>query len=113
MILDFESSDVRCAATLLRPADVGGRTPCVVMGHGFTGTRDQLLPYAEALAAAGLAVLTFDYRHFGDSDGSPVRSSTSRSSWTTGERRSAWPARWRASTLGESRCGAARCPAGT
>lgn len=71
MNLDFESDGTRCAATLFPPADVGERTPCVVMAHGFTGTRDQLVPYAETFAAAGLTVLTFDYRHFGDSDGEP------------------------------------------
>ena len=46
--------------------------PCVVMAHGFGGTRDcGLLPYAEGFAAAGLDVLLFDYRGFGDSSGSP------------------------------------------
>lgn len=41
------------------------------MAHGFTGTRDQLAPYAERFASAGLTVLAFDYRHFGDSEGEP------------------------------------------
>jgi fermentation-respiration switch protein FrsA (DUF1100 family) len=41
------------------------------MAHGFTGTKDQLAQYAERFAASGLAVLTFDYRGFGESDGSP------------------------------------------
>jgi alpha-beta hydrolase superfamily lysophospholipase len=42
------------------------------MAHGFGGTRDcGLLPYAEGFAAAGLDVLLFDYRGFGDSSGSP------------------------------------------
>lgn len=41
------------------------------MAHGFTGTRDQLTVYAEEFVRAGLAVLTFDYRHFGESEGSP------------------------------------------
>jgi fermentation-respiration switch protein FrsA (DUF1100 family) len=46
--------------------------PCVVMAHGFGGTRDTgLLPYAEGFAAAGLDVLLFDYRGFGDSGGTP------------------------------------------
>ena len=40
------------------------------MAHGFGGTRDTgLLGYAEGFAAAGLDVLLFDYRGFGDSDG--------------------------------------------
>ena len=41
------------------------------MAHGFTGTRDQLAARAARFAAAGFAVLTFDYRHFGDSAGEP------------------------------------------
>src|SRR4051812_50145561 len=46
--------------------------PVVVMAHGLAGTMDSgLQPFAEALAAAGLDVLTFDYRGFGASAGSP------------------------------------------
>jgi pimeloyl-ACP methyl ester carboxylesterase len=41
------------------------------MGHGFSGTQDQLESYARQFAEAGLAVLTFDYRHFGRSEGEP------------------------------------------
>jgi uncharacterized protein len=44
--------------------------PCVVMAHGFAGTRDSgLRPYAEAFAEGGLDVLLFDFRGFGASDG--------------------------------------------
>ncbi len=46
--------------------------PCVVMAHGFGGTVDAgLLPFARGLAAAGLEVIAFDYRHFGRSGGEP------------------------------------------
>ena len=46
--------------------------PVVVMAHGLAGTKDSgLAPYAEALAAAGLDVVAFDYRGFGTSEGSP------------------------------------------
>lgn len=42
------------------------------MAHGIAGTRDSgLLPFAEAFAEAGLDVLLFDYRCFGDSTGEP------------------------------------------
>jgi fermentation-respiration switch protein FrsA (DUF1100 family) len=42
------------------------------MAHGFSATRDLRLPaYAERFQAAGLGVLVFDYRHFGDSGGQP------------------------------------------
>lgn len=66
----FDSGGTQCTARLYLPADEGLR-PCVVMGHGFTGTQDQLTAYAQAFVEHGLAVLTFDYRHFGDSGGKP------------------------------------------
>ena len=51
---------------------VDGELPCVVMGHGGSGTKRLGLPkYAEKFTAAGLAVLAFDYRHFGSSGGEP------------------------------------------
>lgn len=68
---DFSSHGVRCAAWLYRPSDPGPHA-CVVMAHGFSATReDGLVAYAESFAAAGLAVLVFDYRFFGASDGEP------------------------------------------
>ncbi len=71
--LRFDSWGERCAAWLYHPAsDRGEPAPCVVMAHGFSGTReDGLAPFAERFAAAGLAVLVFDYRGFGDSEGEP------------------------------------------
>ncbi len=46
--------------------------PCIVMSHGFGGTKDCLLErYALRFNQAGFAVLTFDYRHFGESEGEP------------------------------------------
>jgi fermentation-respiration switch protein FrsA (DUF1100 family) len=46
--------------------------PCVVMAHGFGGTRDSgLRPFAERFAAAGLDALVFDYRTLGASTGEP------------------------------------------
>jgi len=45
--------------------------PAVVMSCGFHGVAADLHPYAQDLADAGLVVLLFDQRGFGDSDGSP------------------------------------------
>lgn len=61
------------AAYFYRPdAPAGEKVPCVVMAHGFTGTRDDGLPgYAEAFQQAGYAVVVFDYRYFGASTGEP------------------------------------------
>lgn len=74
--LTFTSAGTTCAATHLvarGTAFAGSRgRPCVVMAHGFGGTRDTgLLGYASGLADAGLHVLLFDYRGFGGSAGAP------------------------------------------
>ncbi|MGI8748940.1 MAG: alpha/beta hydrolase [Thermoleophilaceae bacterium] len=67
----FESDGEECAAWLYLPENDGPH-PCVVMAHGFSAVREQRLDaYAERFAAAGLAVLVFDYRHFGSSAGEP------------------------------------------
>ena len=69
--LTFDSGGVHCAAYLYRPT-AAGEVACVVMAHGFAATRDDGLPaYAQRFAEAGLAVLLFDYRHFGASGGEP------------------------------------------
>ncbi len=74
--LYFYSHGVRCAAWHLPAATdaLAGESgrPCVVMAHGFSGTKDTaLLSFAEPFAAAGLDVLVFDYRGFGESEGVP------------------------------------------
>ena len=67
----FRSGGLECAAWLYTPEGEGPH-PCVVMAHGFSAVREQRLDaYAERFAAAGLAVLVFDYRHFGASQGQP------------------------------------------
>jgi pimeloyl-ACP methyl ester carboxylesterase len=46
--------------------------PLVVMAHGFSATRHMSADkYAEAFHKAGLAVLLYDHRGFGDSGGEP------------------------------------------
>lgn len=67
----FVSGGVTCAADLYRPGGRPGTSPCVVMGHGFSGTKGLLRRYAERFAAAGMVALAFDYRHFGASGGQP------------------------------------------
>ncbi len=69
----FLSDGTRCAATIFRPEGAGtSATPAVVMAHGFGSPRAlRLYAYAERFAAAGYAVVVFDYRGFGDSEGEP------------------------------------------
>lgn len=44
---------------------------CIVMCHGFSGTMDRLAETAKMFCEAGFAVLVFDYRNFGESEGKP------------------------------------------
>ncbi len=68
----FWSQRSRLAGTLMLPArGLDERVPVVVQGTGWMGLRSAKLyrPYHDALLEAGLAVLTLDYRGFGDSEG--------------------------------------------
>src|SRR5690348_3513520 len=69
----FHSHGSAIAGTLLLPDGASDQAPVpgVVQGPGWLGLRDAKLyaPYHEALLAAGIAVLVFDYRGFGDSEG--------------------------------------------
>ena len=57
---------------LYLPEERASPVPCIVMGHGFGGTKDMFLErYAVRYQEAGFAVLTFDYRYFGESEGEP------------------------------------------
>lgn len=49
-----------------------GPVPGVVMTHGFSAVRTMALPtYARTISAGDLAVLLYDHRNLGDSDGEP------------------------------------------
>lgn len=68
----FEIKGTSLSAWLYLPENLSAPVPCIIMGHGFGGTKDAgLEPYAGRFQEAGLAVLIFDYRHFGESDGEP------------------------------------------
>ena len=67
----FRSDGLRCGFDLFRP-DIAEPPPLVIMAHGFGGERDFRLPaYAQHFARNGIAVMLFDYRSFGDSEGEP------------------------------------------
>ncbi len=72
--ITFVSGTERCAGDLWLPAGASPEAPVpiVILGHGLGATRSMgLARYAERFQAAGIAALTFDYRHFGDSEGTP------------------------------------------
>jgi uncharacterized protein len=66
------SDGTRLAGDLWWPcgAEAGADIPAVLLVHGWGGVKEHLsLSYAPRFAAGGFAVLAFDYRGWGDSDG--------------------------------------------
>ena len=67
----FVSAGTHCGADLYLP-EQEHKPSLVVMAHGFGAERTFRLPdYAAHFARNGIAVLLFDYRTFGDSEGTP------------------------------------------
>ncbi|MFB7286719.1 alpha/beta hydrolase [Actinacidiphila glaucinigra] len=71
----FPSSGLSLAGILFTPdGRTGERLPAVVVSHPFTGVKEQTAGiYAERLARAGFAALTFDAAYQGQSEGEPRR----------------------------------------
>ncbi len=69
----FPSRDgTRLAGWFIPAGNAAGRSPGVVLSHGWARSRAELLPHADFLHRAGFAVLAFDYRHRGESGGDAV-----------------------------------------
>lgn len=70
--VEFDAEGTTLRGWLYRPHTESGPAPVVVMAHGYNCLKEFYLDrYAEALAGAGHAVLAYDHRNFGDSDGEP------------------------------------------
>lgn len=70
--VSFDVKGTSISAWLYLPEDLSSSVPCIIMGHGFGGTRNLLLEnYTVRYQEAGFAALVFDYRHFGESEGEP------------------------------------------
>ena len=69
--IEFESEGATLRGRLYRPAGGTANAPVIVMAHGFSVLAAWLDDYATDFAQAGFAVLLFDHRNFGDSDGEP------------------------------------------
>lgn len=69
--VSWYSDGDRISGLLRLPDDARGSLRAIVQGPGWLGLKDAALyvRYHEALTAAGFAVLVFDYRGFGDSEG--------------------------------------------
>lgn len=74
--VDFYSAGVKLKGVLYLPSPDRDthRRPGVVLCNGFTSLKEMYLPdIGRALAAAGFVALGFDYRGFGESEGSVGR----------------------------------------
>ena len=70
----FASGGLDCKGWLYLPEGCAAeqKLPAVAMAHGFSAVKEMALAgFAERFAAAGLAVLVFDFRHLGESQGEP------------------------------------------
>ncbi|WLR57339.1 alpha/beta hydrolase [Mesobacillus subterraneus] len=69
----FTSEGVKCKGWLYLPENASeeNKVPAIVMAHGFSLVKEAYLDrYAKKFSQAGMAVLVFDYRNFGESEGS-------------------------------------------
>ena len=73
MPVDFAGAHgTRLRGDMYLPSGGGSPYPGLVMAHGFSATRRMGLPgFARCFAAAGIAVLLYDHRNLGDSEGEP------------------------------------------
>jgi cephalosporin-C deacetylase-like acetyl esterase len=71
--VEFNSKGSKIRGVLVTPESGQGPFPVAVMGGGWCYVKEIVLPhYAQAILKAGVAVLMFDYRGLGESEG-PIR----------------------------------------
>lgn len=72
--VSFYSDGGKIAAHFYYPENANGKSPAIVLCHGFAGVKELLIPdFAEYFCNNGYAALCFDYRGFGESEGEPGR----------------------------------------
>jgi uncharacterized protein len=70
--IDFNAEGATLRGWLYRPGAAPASAPVIVMAHGFSAVKEMYLDrFAEVFAGAGFAVVVFDHRNFGASDGQP------------------------------------------
>jgi pimeloyl-ACP methyl ester carboxylesterase len=70
-VIEFQSGSAVVRGWLRIPNGAGPH-PLVILAHGLGGLKEWDIPaVADALVGSGIAALAFDYRNFGDSDGTP------------------------------------------
>jgi fermentation-respiration switch protein FrsA (DUF1100 family) len=74
--VEFYSEGVKLCGDVYTPDDLspGESRPAVLLCHGYTGVKDLYLPdNAASLNQAGYVAMTFDYKGWGDSEGTRSR----------------------------------------
>jgi fermentation-respiration switch protein FrsA (DUF1100 family) len=70
--VEFRSDDRIVLRGWLRLPPGPGPHPLVIMAHGFGGLKEWTIPEAaDVFVQSGLGAMAFDYRNFGDSEGTP------------------------------------------
>jgi len=71
--IEFKSQDAILRGRLYLPDNKSEKSPVVIMAHGFTTTINGMTAdkYAEKYREAGFAILLYDHRNLGISDGEP------------------------------------------
>src|ERR1700730_18666615 len=70
--IEFNAEGLTLRGWFYVPDGAKKPVPTIVMAHGFSCTKEMFLDkYAEVFVKDGLAVLIYDNRNFGDSDGQP------------------------------------------
>jgi len=69
---EFQSQGATVRGRLYKPSNRSEALPVVIMTHGFSATIGMVADhYADEIFRAGFAVLLYDHRNFGISDGEP------------------------------------------
>ncbi|MBS0357792.1 MAG: alpha/beta hydrolase [Proteobacteria bacterium] len=70
--IEFNAEGTTLRGWLYQPSNMNALCPAIIMAHGWGCIKEFYLDkYAEVFANNGYAVLVFDNRNFGDSDGEP------------------------------------------
>ncbi len=71
--IEFESQRATLRGRLYLPDNKSGKSPVIIMAHGFTTTINGMTAdkYAERFRESGFAVALYDHRNLGISDGEP------------------------------------------
>lgn len=68
--IEFYSQGEKIIGNLYGDLNAEDKKPAIILCHGFAGVKELLLPnFAQKFSKNGYIVLTFDYRGFGESEG--------------------------------------------